>query len=201
MVTACVEVTIAYEKSHALIFALSILGIGLATRSVVRVLHNRRERAEQAARPSFEPAPEPIPLPTFLGTLPVNAILVAVRGVTDTLRFAVEEARLRNAALYVLFVREINVAVPAGESISDDPEAQRVFAKAKEVAGDSPMIPIYAISNAPDEVILDQAATLGVDYVILGSSGRARMVRLLKGDMVTRITERLPEEIKLLIYG
>jgi hypothetical protein len=40
-----------------------------------------------------------------------------------------------------------------------------------------------------------------VDYVILGSTARARMVRLLKGDVVARITERLPEEIKLLIYG
>jgi len=197
VVMACVELTIAYEKSHALIFAVSILGVGLATRSVARVLHHRREQAERLV----PPLPEPVPLPAFQGTLPVNAILVAVRGATDTLRFAAEEARLRSAALYVLFVREINVPVAAGESFGEDTEAQRVFEAAKKVAGEVPMIPIYAVSDAPDDVILDQAATLGVDYVILGGTARARMVRLLKGDVVTRIAERLPEEIKLLIYG
>jgi nucleotide-binding universal stress UspA family protein len=101
----------------------------------------------------------------------------------------------------VLFVREINVNVFGGESFAEDAEARRVFEKAKEAAGETPMIPIYAVSNAPEDVILDQAATLGVDYVILGSTARARMVRLLKGDVVARIAERLPEEIKLLIYG
>ncbi|OGG54041.1 MAG: hypothetical protein A3F84_06300 [Candidatus Handelsmanbacteria bacterium RIFCSPLOWO2_12_FULL_64_10] len=197
VVTACVELTIAYEKSHALVFAFSVLGVGLATRSVARALHNRRERAERLV----PPPPEPAPLPAFQGALPVNAILVAVRGATDTLRFAAEEARMRSAALYVLFVREINVSVFGGESFAEDTEARRVFEKAKEVAGETPMIPIYAVSDAPEDVILDQAATLGVDYVILGSTARARMVRLLKGDVVTRIAERLPEEIKLLIYG
>lgn len=196
VVTACVEMTIAYEKRHALIFAFSVLTVGLATRSVARVLHTRRERAERIA-----PPPELVPLPAFQGTLPVNSILVAVRGATDTLRFAAEEARLRNAALYTLFVREINVPIPAGESLAEDAEARGVFQAAKEVAGEVPMIPIYAVSDAPEDVILDQAATLGVDYIILGTSARARMVRLLKGDVITRIAERLPEEIKLLIYG
>ncbi len=32
-------------------------------------------------------------------------------------------------------------------------------------------------------------------------AARNRMVRLLRGDMVVRIAEDLPEEIKLLIYG
>ncbi|MSS72407.1 MAG: amino acid permease [Candidatus Latescibacteria bacterium] len=196
-VALCVELTIAYEKRHALIFAFSVLAVGLATRGVGRVLHTRHERAERIA----PPLPEPVPLPAFHGTLPVNAVLVAVRGATDTLRFATEEARLRNAALYVLFVREINVSVPAGESIAEDTEARRVFEAAKQGADGVPIIPIYAVSDSPEDVILDQAATLGVDYVILGSTARSRMVRLLKGDLITRIAERLPEEIKLIIYG
>jgi amino acid transporter/nucleotide-binding universal stress UspA family protein len=200
VVTAGVWATIAYEKSHALIYAVAILIVGLTTRAIAQVLHRRHDERERAAAHAAVPSELP-PLPSYQGPLPVNSILVAVRGATDTLRFAAEEARLRNAGLYTLFVREINVAIPGGESLAEDGEARKVFETARKVAGDVPMIPIYAVSDAPADVILDQAATLGVDYVVLGSTARARMVRLLKGDVVAQIAERLPEEIKLLIYG
>ena len=115
-------------------------------------------------------------------------------------RFAVDQARLQGATL---FVREIALPVNAGESLEEDPEAQATFESAEGFGNEFgvKVISLYTVSESADWVILDQAATLGVDHLILGATARNRMVRLLRGDMVVRIAEDLPEEIKLLIYG
>lgn len=197
-----IELTIAYKKLHALLFASIVLAVGLVTRTVARTLHERHER--RLISPTIPaPAPAPAPSPVPAARMPVTSLLVAVRGPTDTLRFAVEQARLYGAMLFVLFVREIAVLVDAGESLAEDPQAQAAFEAARRLGEEHGVrvVPLYTISDAPDAVILDQAATLGVDYLILGATARNRMVRLLKGDMIARIAEKLPEEIKLLIYG
>jgi nucleotide-binding universal stress UspA family protein len=201
VVVGLIELTIAYKKLHALAFAGIVLGVGLATRTVARTLHERHERrlAEVPPIPTLAPAPAP----ARAAPSPVTSLLVAVRGPTDTLRFAAEQAHLYGATLFVLFVREIAVLVDAGESLAEDPQAQAAFEAARRLGEEHGVrvVPLYTISNAPDAVILDQAATLGVDYLILGATARHRMVRLLKGDLIARIAEKLPEEIKLLIYG
>jgi len=187
-----IEMTIAYEKHHALIFATSILGVGLALRAVAKTYPRRREVV-----PTISEA-----MPEILAQKPVASLLVAVRGVTDTLRFAVEEARFRQATLYVLFVREIAVPLLGPEAPQGiDPEAQQVFATAQALSNEVKVIPLYAVSSAPAEVILDQAATLGVDYLILGGSVRSKLVKVLKGDVIDQVARQLPEEIKLVIYG
>jgi len=196
-----IELTIAYRKSHALLFAVVVLGVGLATRTVARTLHERHERRLALAPPA--PIPTLAPAPVRAAPIPVTSLLVAIRGPTETLRFAVEQARLYGAMLFVLVVREIAVLVDAGESLAEDPQAQATFEAAGRLGEEYgvKVVPLYTISSDPDAVILDQAATLGVDYLILGATARHRMVRLLKGDLIARIAEKLPEEIKLLIYG
>ena len=49
--------------------------------------------------------------------------------------------------------------------------------------------------------ILDLAATLGVDYLIIGASQRTAMAKLLRGSVVTNVAQQLPESIHLIIYG
>ncbi|OGG55766.1 MAG: hypothetical protein A3F84_16560 [Candidatus Handelsmanbacteria bacterium RIFCSPLOWO2_12_FULL_64_10] len=200
-VIGLIELTIAYRKLHALLFATTILGVGLVTRTVARTLHERHERRLVLAPPALIPTLAPAPV--RVAPTPVTSLLVAVRGATDTLRFAVEQARLYGATLFVLVVREIAVLVDAGESLAEDPQAQATFEAAGRLGEEYgvKVVPLYTVSSEPDAVILDQAATLGVDYLILGATARHRMVRLLKGNLIARIAEKLPEEIKLLIYG
>ncbi len=189
---ALIEMTIAYEKHHALIFATSILGGGLVLRAVAKTYQRRRETV-----PTI-----PEVTPEITAQKPTTSILVAVRGVTDTLRFALEEARHRQATLYVLFVREIAVPLLGPETPQGiDPVAQQVFTTAQTLSKGVKVVPLYAVSNAPAEVILDQAATLGVDYLILGGSVRSKLVKVLKGDVIDQVARQLPEEIKLVIYG
>ena len=53
--------------------------------------------------------------------------------------------------------------------------------------------PVYAVSEDASATILDLAATLGVDYIILGSSQRRTLADLLRGSVATQIAQNLPE--------
>ena len=63
------------------------------------------------------------------------------------------------------------------------------------------VLPVYAVSANPAATILDLAATLGVDFVMLGAAQRHSMSRLLKGDVVGQVAAGLPEDIQLIIHG
>ena len=63
------------------------------------------------------------------------------------------------------------------------------------------VLPVYAVSTDPSATILDLAATLGVDYLMLGAQHRFSMAKLLKGDVVGRVAAGLPEDIQLIIHG
>src|SRR5206468_8018244 len=58
-----------------------------------------------------------------------HKIMVAARGITQVLGFALDEAQLRKATLYVLYVKEIAVFYARGPTVAgrakwqDDPEA------------------------------------------------------------------------------
>ena len=69
--------------------------------------------------------------------------------------------------------------------------------KENEVA----VVPVYTVSDDPAATILDLAATLGIDILVLGTPHRHAMVRLLKGNVVTEVAKSLPENIQLIIYG
>jgi nucleotide-binding universal stress UspA family protein len=137
-----------------------------------------------------------------LGTeRPVGAIMVAARGVTPTLRYAVEQARVHNAQLFVLFVRELYTTIPVPMIEEEDEEAQAVFQAVRSIARDVPVTTIYAVSNDPAWAILDHAALAGVDMLILGHSRRGALTRLLRGDLMQQVAAHLPEEICLIIVG
>ena len=115
-------------------------------------------------------------------------VMVAARGVTPVLRFALEYAALKKATLCVLYVKEIAVFMggPAGRSgrqrWQDDPQAAAIMSLCLKVGEEQgvPVLPVYAVSAEPAATILDSAATLGVDFLMLGASHRLSMTRLLR---------------------
>ena len=60
---------------------------------------------------------------------------------------------------------------------------------------------MYAVSDNPAATILDIAATLGVDMLMLGAAHRNAMAKLLRGDVVTEVARNLPENIQLVIHS
>ena len=113
-----IEITIAKTKPAALFFATCVLLFGFGLRwyamkraGIETVMLTKemaaaivpQERLEHL-RPNFAPG---------------QAILVAARGFTPVLRFALEEARLRQGNLYVLYIKQLAVNLPVALA---DPE-------------------------------------------------------------------------------
>jgi amino acid transporter/nucleotide-binding universal stress UspA family protein len=207
VVLALVELTIAKTKPDALFFATCVLGIGLLFRTYshkiagLKTLTVTRKVAEMVT-------------PDLLTTVQTrleegHKIMVAARGITQVLGFALDEAQLRKATLYVLYVKEIAVFYASGPTVpgrpkwQDDPEASAIMSTMRKLGAerDVCVLPLYAVSEDTATTILDLAATLGIDYLIIGASQRTAMTKLLRGSVATNVAAQLPDSIHLLIFG
>ena len=130
-------------------------------------------------------------------------ILVAAHGMTASAKYAFEEAKLRGARLYFLFVREVQVAAEVVGRLGDDAEAQRVMAEVKAMAAAEKvtLTPVYCTANKASDMIVELAATLGAELVVLGGTRRGMLVNLLRGDTVREVSAHLPEEIRLVVVA
>lgn len=190
-----IEATIAVTKVKALIFALSVLAVGLLA----------RELARRQARAIPIPGVGPVPIPAVVYRAePVtitSKMMVAVRGGSERLlRHACEEAKLRGSFLFILHVKQLSVMgllpdkVP-GETLADTSWMESI---SREYT-----IPFRVISILSSEVgytIAEQAATFGIDRLLLGATQRTLVEKALRGDVIRTVSELLPEEIQLVIY-
>jgi nucleotide-binding universal stress UspA family protein len=208
--TVLIWVTIAYQKTDALIFAVVVIGTGFLARYIAQ----------------RKPAVEVLPSGALVGdsekvlfdsgvrpTIPGNMarLLVPTRGHPKLLKFAVNYAKDKKAAVFVLFVREVALSFRerGGKigtemmTLSNDREAQEIYVRAKKFCDDAgvPMVPLYAVSDSPADLILDHAATLGVDAVLMGVSQRGALWKTLRGDVLQEVIEYLPSSIPLLIHA
>jgi amino acid transporter/nucleotide-binding universal stress UspA family protein len=202
-----VEVTLARTKPDALFFVgcIVVLGLGLRTfsqrRAGLTTVTLAREVAEIVSPETIEKLRPRL--------VEGQKIMVSARGITPVLRFALDEAQLRKAMLCVLYVKEIAVFLPAGSTDlgkpkwQDDPQANAIMSLMIQMGKERgvTVAPIYAVSEDPAATILDLAATLGIDYLMLGASHRLSMARILKGNVVEKVAAGLPEDIQLIIHG
>jgi len=206
-----IEATIAFEKPSALLFAGVILGAGLIAR------YAAKPKAVPVTVPAAIGETKVVKKPTesqvLRATIPLNMprILVPTRGHPKLLKFAVNYAKDKKAAVFMLFVREIALAFrERGGSVAtdtmtlaNDREANKIFADARKLCDDAgvPMVPLYAVHDSPAELILDHAATLGADAVLMGVSQRGALWKTLRGDVLQEVINYLPESIPLLIHA
>jgi amino acid transporter/nucleotide-binding universal stress UspA family protein len=207
IVLSMVWLTIAYTINHALFFAACVLGVGLSVRAyshkvvglkTVTVTTAAAELVNEESLARLRPS-----------CTEGQKVMVAARGVTPVLRFALEYAALKKATLCVLYVKEIAVFLSgaAGPRTrpkwQDDPQASAIMSLCMKLGEEVgvPVLPVYAISAEPAATILDSAATLGVDYLMLGASMRLNLSRLLKGNVVEQVARGLPDNIELIIHG
>jgi nucleotide-binding universal stress UspA family protein len=202
-----VELTIARTKNDALFFACCVVGIGMALRAWSQKragLRTLTVSENLAAHVSPETSPD---FQLNLGA--GQSILVAARGLTPVLRFGLEEARLRQGILYVLYVKELAVTLPGPLETAErpkwqqDPEAAKIMCSMLELGAQHKVqvVPLYSVSENPAATILDLAATLGIDFLLLGARHRRTLAQLFKGDVANRVAKDLPENIQLLIHG
>ena len=211
--------TIAYEKPRALLFASSIVGIGLFARWLT---HNYSTIGQWMAAPTNFPLLVPLdsaaattgvassreietpalPIPHLT---PSKRVMVATRGNSKLLRFAFEHSKAQHAEVWVMFIRYVAIAIgPARPSdVAADNEAQRLNQEAEQLATEYgvPWRFVYAASSEIAESILDIAATHAMDVLILGTTRRGSLWRAMKGDVIQQVAEQLPESITLLIQA
>jgi len=207
VILAFVELTLAHTKLDALQFVLAILIGGLALRAYtlkrqgLTTLTVTREVAKMVT-------------PDLLATMRPRlqegqTIMVAARGITPVLSFALDEAQLRKATLFVLYVKEVSVYYTAADTPlgrarwQDDPEANAIMCSMLKLGRERGVnvVPLYAVSQDAAATIVDLAATMGVDFVIIGASQRPAMAKLLRGSVATSVAQELPDTIQLLIFG
>jgi amino acid transporter len=190
-----IELTIAIEKTKALLFALTVLVLGLSARVVAR-----RGRVIVAVPVPAAPVPEiTVAQPVYA---PMGSrMLVAVRGGGQRLLHqACEEAKLRKAFLFVLQVKQISVTgilpdIVPGEAFTNGEWMSKICQEYNV-----PFKVISVISNEVGYTIAEQAATLGVERLILGATQRSLVDKALRGDVIRMVSELLPEDIQLIIY-
>ena len=202
-----VELTLARTKPDALFFVVCVLGVGLGLRAYTQkrqgltTLTVTRRVAEMVS-------------PDMIATLQPRLqegqkIMVAARGLTPVLSFALDEAQLRKATLCVLYVKEIAVYYTGGPATlgrarwQDDPEANAIMSLMLKLGAerDICVIPVYAVSEDAASTIIDLSATLGVDFLMIGATQRHALANLLRGGVATSVAQQLPDSIQLVIFG
>jgi nucleotide-binding universal stress UspA family protein len=195
-VLVAVWVTIAFSKLYALLFVAIVPGFGLASRELTS-RHKQTASAGPKLATTMPATPAVGSPPEFLGQF----ILVAARGWTPALQFALEESRVRDAQLLVLYIREVAVNIDMGSDWQADPDARALFTRLETEARGLKVNKLYSVSDSPADTIIDIAATFGIDSVVLGGSRRAALVNLLKGNVVARVAANLPESMHLIVIG
>ncbi len=205
LILCAVEITLAQTKHEALFFVVCVLVVGLALwaysqrLSGIRTLTVSREVAEIVRPEVVETMRHPAEQ--------AAKILVSVRGLTPVLGFAFDEAELRKAALYILYVREIAVLYQGlpdpPRNWKDDPEASAILGTAVQIgkARGIPTVPVFATAPNAASLIVDTAATLGADFLILGASHRGSLTKMLRGNVATEVAASLPDNIQLIIHS
>jgi len=207
VILAFVELTLAHTKLDALQFVIAILIGGLALRAYtlkrqgLTTLTVTREVAKMVT-------------PDLVATMRPHlqegqTMMVAARGITPVLSFALDEAQLRKATLFVLYVKEVAVYyTAAGTRLGrsrwqDDPEANAIMCSMLKLGRERGInvVPVYAVSQDASATIVDLAATMGTDFLVIGASQRPAMAKLLRGSVATNVAQHLPESIHLLIFG
>ena len=208
VVLFAVELTIAKTKPEALFFAACVLGVGYGLRAYSHKLAGLKTMTVSRGVAAMVTAEMPTALQPRIEE--GAKIMVAARGITPVLGFALDEAQLRKAVLCVLYVKEIAVYFSAASpnlgrkpKWQEDPEANAIMSlvlKEGEARGVC-VLPVYAVSENAAATILDLSATMGVDYLMIGASQRSAMTHLLRGSVVTNVAAQLPDEIRLVIFG
>ena len=190
-----IELSIAVKKTEATIFALIVLTIGLAARYIAQ------KRAAVVPRAVPITAAPAVTRKRRRPLMPSAKYLLALKDMNERLlKFAIEEARQRKALLFILRVREISVGVlPERLSMTTNGVEERIEQMCSDGGIDYQIIsiPSYEVGYT----IAEQAATFGVDRVILGATKRSVLENMLRGSVMRSLSSYLPEDVQLIIFG
>ena len=194
-----IELTIAYQKRKALLFATSVVTVGLVLRFVAKKVAPARV---ELAVPSLEVLT--VSEAKELASLYKSSLFVAIRNVNQHM---LNEAALRIKALgensvYIGYVEEAPVS-PELVEVEPSQESLQLLGQAMHEMEKKGVnaIPVWQIGDSAGTMISNAARELGVDTVMIGTTRRSGLIRLLRGDVLRTLAQKLPQECHLAIIG
>ena len=199
LVMMAVEITIIVEKHNAVIFAVSVLAVGLMARATGKWVEKVRVVVPEVLGVNvltIEEAKDLMPL--YKGST-----LVAVKALSASL---LEEAALHakgkhENVVYTLYVEEKppgwaypTEVEPSARAVSILNEAVSRFEKLGITT-----LPLWTLAEDPGATIVKTAKELNLDTVMIGATRRGALERLLRGEVLKTIGEQLPSEKRLII--
>ncbi len=194
-----VEATIIHEKHNAVIFASCILALGLLARSFGKWMEKRRKVVADVLGINvltIEEAKDLMPL--YKGTT-----LVAVKFANASL---VDEAALHakgkgEKVVYTLFVEEKPPGWAYPTELEPSKEAvlvlQQTLLQFEERGITS--VPLWSFSENAGATIVKTAKDLDLVTVMIGTTRRGAVERLMRGEVVKTISAELPPDKHLVI--
>jgi amino acid transporter len=186
-------ITLAFTKWHALAFVAIVLATGLSLRQLTRLAARRRPK------PSLLRQAIAAQLPPDALSRP--KVLLATAGSDTLAERALQIASADNASLVVCFVRQValsyKVEAERKLTLDTDPAAQALFTDFLEHGHKYavPIIPVYDTGPDAAELIAEHAAMNGVSKILLGSSRRGAIHKIIKGSFQRRLESFLPPDI------
>lgn len=198
VVMACIELTLFFTKPDARRFAFAILTLGLILRALV-IEHRQRAWANK----KFNQRHATMFKEDELKPVKSGAMLCVVNKVGRTLDFALLEAKKLEQPLYILFVREQKVVTEEDRARSwlEDENACNLFDYAQESSHEMSIKFFYAVTDATSDTIVQTANDLKASRLIIGKPRHSPMLQLLRGNIVQEVSEKLPDEIDLVIIS
>ena len=195
-----VEITIAYEKRSALIFATTVLVVGFSLRFMAK-------RFAGVSVPVFVPEINVLTVSEAkaLASLYHGSSLVALRTINPLL---LDEAALRVKArgentIYLSFVEPMpdfselpEEIEPSKESIELLAHGQREMEKRGITA-----VPVWQAGEDAGKLIAMAANELDVETVYIGATKRSGLMKLMRQDVLHSLARRLDPKRHLLISG
>ncbi len=194
-----IELTICFQKHKALLFAGSMLGIGLSLRFAAKKI-----------------VPVRIPVVPSINVLTVTeakeiaalyrcSFLVSLRSLnSDLLQEAILRAKaLGEKSLYLNYVEETPPAAELPTEVTPSSESVELLAEAQKIVEEQGLtgIPVWQFGDEPGKQIARAAKELDVNTVMIGTTRRSALVSLLRGDVLRTLTANLPRSCRLIITG
>jgi hypothetical protein len=187
-------ITLACTKLHALVFVSIVMIVGLTARAITKWAGKRKGVKPSLLRQAIaeQLTPEALMKPKLLlGTYGSDSLAAA----------ALEEAKAGNHTLVVCFIRQVSLSYKYESrerlTIDTDLAALKVFSRILDLAHEMKVsvVPIYDTGPDAAELIAENAAMLGCEKVLLGTSRQGALYHLIKGTFQRRLEALLPLEI------
>lgn len=193
-----VEITICFQKHQALIFAVSILAVGLTLRFTAK---------------KFVPAPIPAEILATevltvseakeIAPLYRCSFLVSLRSLNHHLlrEAALRAKALGETAIYLNYVEQTPPSAELPAEVEPSPESLKLLSEAEAEIEKTGItgIPVWQFGDDPGKMIARAARDLQVNTVMIGTTKRSALVSLLRGDVLRTLATHLPKNCHLII--